>query len=94
MTLACIIDIDWSEEWDGWNDIDHGGGGRSLSVNNEDGGSLKRSSPSSPSPQPEASWLTECITAISPTCDIMAIGYKNRLAILSREYSANTYLSC
>lgn len=81
-----LTDIDWSEEWDGWNDIDHGGGGKCLSVNSEDGASLKRSSPSSPSPQPEASWLTECITAISPTCDIMAIGYKNRLAILSRRW--------
>lgn len=81
-----LADIDWSEEWDGWNDIDHGGGGKGLSVGNDDSGSLKRSSPSSSSPQPEASWLTECITAISPTCDLMAIGYKNRLAILSRRW--------
>lgn len=76
-------DIDWSQEWDGWNDIDHGGG--TLSVSNEEFTCQKKSSPSSPSPQPEASWLTECVTAMSPTCDLMAIGYKNRLVILSRK---------
>lgn len=82
-----LTDIDWSQEWDGWNDIDHGGGGGgTLSVSNEEISSQKRSSTSSPSPQPEASWLTECVTAMSPTCDLMAIGYKNRLVILSRRW--------
>ncbi|KAG0711256.1 hypothetical protein GWK47_021004 [Chionoecetes opilio] len=81
-----LTDIDWNEEWDCWNDIDHGAGGKGLSASSEDSGSLQRFSPSSPSPQPEASWLSECVTAVSPTCDLMAIGYKNRLAILSRRW--------
>ncbi|KAG0710539.1 Rab3 GTPase-activating protein non-catalytic subunit [Chionoecetes opilio] len=86
VVMHCKDNIDWNEEWDCWNDIDHGAGGKGLSASSEDSGSLQRFSPSSPSPQPEASWLSECVTAVSPTCDLMAIGYKNRLAILSRRW--------
>ncbi|XP_068227254.1 rab3 GTPase-activating protein non-catalytic subunit-like [Palaemon carinicauda] len=37
----------------------------------------------SSSPQPETSWLSESVVAASPTSELMAVGYKNRLVILT-----------
>ncbi|KAK4305761.1 hypothetical protein Pmani_022352 [Petrolisthes manimaculis] len=78
----CPTDIseeDWSEDWGRWDDVDPGGGG--------DGEPHRKPSPST---QAETSWVSECYIAVSPTCDLMAVAYKNRLVILSSrwEYTA------
>ncbi|CAL4155807.1 unnamed protein product, partial [Meganyctiphanes norvegica] len=78
----------WSDDWSsGWDDIDKGG-------EDEGGGEEGRSESkqsvtepnrrSSPSPQvAEASWLSECILSASPTADLIAVGYKNRMVLLA-----------
>lgn len=70
---------EWNEEWEDWGDMDPGGGTK------PEGGDNSTATHSSSSPQPETSWLAECYIAASPTSDLMALGFKNRLAILSRE---------
>ncbi|XP_069162048.1 rab3 GTPase-activating protein non-catalytic subunit isoform X2 [Procambarus clarkii] len=76
-------DTEWNDEWGGFDDFEKDGG--SLST----GGNGDSYPKSSSSPQPETSWLSECVIAASPTFDIMVIAYKNRLAILSCRWGSS-----
>lgn len=81
----------WSEDWgSGWDDIDKGGGegggegGSSESQQNVSEPN-HRASPAPP-PVSEASWLSECTVAASPTADLIAVGYKNRMVLLASRW--------
>lgn len=84
--LCSLTDVDWDKSWGEWEDGDQGGGPTTT------GGDEDSGTKSSSSPQPETSWLSECIIAASSTCDIMAVAYKNRLVILTCKY--RTMIKC
>lgn len=77
-------ETEWNDDWGGWDDENQGVGPQSPRGNGD--GSMKLSS----SPQPETSWLAECIVAASPTSDLMALAYRNRLVILSCRWESST----
>ncbi|ROT62239.1 putative rab3 GTPase-activating protein non-catalytic subunit [Penaeus vannamei] len=81
-TSSQLTASEWNEEWEDWGDMDPGGGPK------PEGGDNSTATHSSSSPQPETSWLAECYIAASPTSDLMAVGFKNRLAILSRRWES------
>ncbi|XP_047492248.1 rab3 GTPase-activating protein non-catalytic subunit-like [Penaeus chinensis] len=81
-TSSQLTASEWNEEWEDWGDMDPGGGTK------PEGGDNSTATHSSSSPQPETSWLAECYIAASPTSDLMAVGFKNRLAILSRRWES------
>ncbi|XP_037796977.1 rab3 GTPase-activating protein non-catalytic subunit-like [Penaeus monodon] len=81
-TSSQLTASEWNEEWEDWGDMDPGGGTK------PEGGDNSTATHSSSSPQPETSWLAECYIAASPTSDLMALGFKNRLAILSRRWES------
>ncbi|XP_064085104.1 rab3 GTPase-activating protein non-catalytic subunit-like [Macrobrachium nipponense] len=66
---------DWNDAWGDWDDA---GKGDTLTAGGDGDVSMKSSSP-----QPETSWLSESVVAASPTSELMAVGYKNRLVILT-----------
>ncbi|XP_042857706.1 rab3 GTPase-activating protein non-catalytic subunit-like [Penaeus japonicus] len=76
------LTAEWNEEWEDWGELDPG---RGTKPDGGDNGTATQASP-----QPETSWLAECYVAASPTSDFMALGFKNRLAILSRRWESYT----
>ncbi|KAK7069153.1 Rab3 GTPase-activating protein non-catalytic subunit [Halocaridina rubra] len=73
--------MDWNEDWGDWEDADKGR--MDFQSQGEDSDISSRSSPTV-----ETSWLTESIIAASPTSDLMAVGYKNRLVILTYRWES------
>lgn len=83
LNLTQNPDSEWNDEWGEWDDFERSGG---LSGT---GSSSDVRPKSSSSPQPETSWLSECIIAASPTLDFMAVSYKSRMVILSCRWESS-----